>query len=197
MSPRRPSGRGILEIGDGEIASLDLATLEAQELRSVQVLPSQNLSVDRAVSTLAFLRLLRDAMSQGVAITWRGSIDPRIDTSLLHHLPPPTRCSPAFDDWRSSHRPGLCYYRRGPGFVNVKDVRSAEAAVRFSIDVDDDGGDDPITTLEGVCGVEDLSARGRSLLDELTRERLALRLGEFATLLPYRMRRWPVPSLEV
>jgi hypothetical protein len=199
VSPPRPRSQGPLEIDDGDIPSLDVATLGAQGLRALQIRTPQHLSVDRAPSTLAFVRLLRDAMSLGVATNWHGSIDSRLDPYLLHHLPPPTDCNPAFDNWRSRHRPGLCYYRRGPGFVNVKDLRFADAAVRFSIDVDDhDGdGDDPITALEGVCAVPALSRRGRSLLDELADQRLALQLGDIATLLPYRMRRWPIPSLEV
>ena len=116
--------------------------------------------------------------------------------SLLYHLAPPVDGGTSLDAWRARHRPGLCYYRRGPGFVNVKDVRSDATAARFSIDVGDER-DDPIAVLEGVCRVDELSAPTRSLLEELDRERLSLRLEDSATLLPYRMRRWPIPALEV
>lgn len=45
-----------------------------------------------------------------------------------------------------------------------------------------------VTTLDGPT---------RELLDQLESERLVLRLGDHATLLPNRLRRWPVPALEV
>jgi hypothetical protein len=119
---------------------------------------------------------------------------------LLLHLTPPASspddaASLEMMSWQTTHRPGLCYYRLGPGFVFVKDIRAPDAAARFRLE-----GDDKVRAfraLEAVVEVDALDATTRKLLDDLDGERLALRLGRFATLLPSRMRRWPVPSHEV
>jgi uncharacterized protein DUF5825 len=37
------------------------------------------------------------------------------------------------EEWRSAYHPGKCFYRRGPGFLEVRDRRSGELS-RFVID---------------------------------------------------------------
>ena len=77
MLSTRPRSKGIVEVTDGEIPNLQRSTLAAPELRGLDILSPQHLSADAATSTLAFIGLLRDAMSEGVTVGWNGTVDPR------------------------------------------------------------------------------------------------------------------------
>ncbi len=154
--------------------------------------------MDEPWATLAAVRLLREAAADGLSVTWSGSIGDGIAPRLLVHLPPPQaavseRDAADGDEWRRRYRPGLCYYRLGPNFVFVKDVRTPGDFARFRLD----GVVDAFRSLEAVVNVNDLDFSTRGLLDDLEEESLVLRFGDLATLLPNRMRRWPVPALQV
>jgi hypothetical protein len=60
-----------------------------------------------------------------------------------------------------------------------------------------DGAEDAFCALEPVVDIAQLDPVTFGVLDDLANEGLALRLGGFATLLPHRMRSWPVPAMEV
>jgi hypothetical protein len=147
--------------------------------------------------TLAFVAWLRDLHADTVEVAWRAVIDPRLDTTLLHHLPPPmppenVDWTDAVHRWQAAFRPAMCYYRLGPGFVQIKDVRQAETAARFLLD------EPPLVAAFTRClrpaRITDLSPAEYGVAQTLVRERLLLRVGDWATTLPSRMRRWPVPS---
>jgi hypothetical protein len=155
------------------------------------------LDVARPRATLEFVAWLRDQQTQATDVSWSTDIDPRLDASLLFHLFPPEPRSPAAEAdesgrWRAGYRPGMCYYRLGPGFIQVKDVRRAETAARFLLD------EPPLVNAFirclRPCNLNDIEpAEGRVVL-ALVSERLLLRLGDWVTTLPSRMRRWPIPS---
>ena len=155
------------------------------------------LDADQPESSLEFIAWLRDQQTQAVDVSWSAVIDPRLDSTLLCHLlpPEPTSLDEEPDEvprWRAAYRPGMCYYRLGPGFVQVKDVRQAESAARFMLD-------EPrlVSAFTGClrpCKVDDFEPMWRSAVEALVAERLLLRLGDWVTTLPSRMRRWPVPS---
>lgn len=63
---------------------------------------------------LEFLRFLRDAAGQRMAVRWRGSLG--LDDHAVSHLPPATGNGGA---WRVAHRPLSLTWRRGPRFVRV------------------------------------------------------------------------------
>ncbi|MDF5754395.1 DUF5825 family protein [Spongiactinospora sp. TRM90649] len=135
---------------------------------------------------------LRDGLSDGDTPRWRVAGLPEAQVPLLLHLPPPESADGPHDRWRSGFRLGLCYYRRGPGFVQVKDVREPERSASFVLDV-------PelvevfLRCLRPTRAADvDPDAAG-ALLDE----RLLLRLGDRLVTLPYHMRRWPVPAMAV
>ena len=148
--------------------------------------------------TLALVRLLREANSDGVPVGWSGEIDDDIDAGLLVHLPPPDpttgrHADAVLTEWRQRYQPGLCYYRLGPDFVFIKDTRRIGASARFRLE----GAVPAFRRLETLVDVAALDPETRRVMEDLERERLVLRLGGLATLLPSRMRRWPVPALEV
>lgn len=179
-------------------AELDVAALALDGVRSLRVEGAPALDDQHAAATVALVRLLREAASVGLPVEWSGAFGTGLDLTALVHLAPPAPSgdeAPEISRWRERHRPGLCYYRLGPGFVFVKDVRGAGDGARFRVDLDD-----PAATLGAVEAVVDVSTADASTLeslDALDREHLVLKLGGHATLLPYRMRRWPVPALAV
>lgn len=176
---------------------LDVGAAVRAGARAVRLTRHCRLSAHAPSATLAVVRLLREAASDGVPVTWQGGIDDGIDARLLVHLPPPEPAAgesdPALDEWRHRYQPGLCYYRLGPDLVFIKDVRRPGAGARFRLD----GVVDAFRSLEALVDVASLDRVTLGLLEDLENEGLLLRLGGLATLLPNRMRRWPVPALEV
>jgi hypothetical protein len=192
----------VLELGGPEAAvGLDVADSIGAGVRAFRFLDPARLSVNKPHETLAFVRLLRDAASFGVPVAWQGVVEEGIDPRVLIHLAPPApmageNTSVNVAEWRHFYQPGLCYYRLGPGFIFIKDVRwEGEHAARYRFELD--GIERIIDQLETVVDTTTLDDAARGALEDLTTEHLALRLGGLATLLPYRMRRWPVPALEI
>jgi hypothetical protein len=147
---------------------------------------------------VTFVAWLRDQVSETTDVVWRGVVNPGIETTLLHHLPPPAPgdevpgSAQLLSEWRTEHRPALCYYRLGPGFVQVKDVRTAQRAARFVLD--DEVLVDTFTGCLRPRRIGDLTGPQGDAARALIEERLLLRIGDWVTTLPSRMRRWPVPS---
>jgi hypothetical protein len=138
---------------------------------------------------LRFLYLLREAMSVILRVDWSATAPVPFEPSMVGHLQPPR--APAGDEWRRLHRFGLCYYRLGPGFVLLRDTRDAEESARYRLD-------DPEAVLawselEAVRRIPELSGSTRALYELLAGEDMVLRRGEWVTVLPYRLRRWPLP----
>ena len=142
----------------------------------------------------AFIRFLREALSCLLTVDWSLAAAGPIDVAAVCHLPPPT-AGPQAGQWRGEYGFGHCFYRVGPGFIHVVDVRDADDAARFLLD-------DPATVeafgqLAGAVMLSDLPPLAAELADQLDQARLLLRLGDWATLLPYRLRRWPMPCTAV
>jgi Family of unknown function (DUF5825) len=136
---------------------------------------------------------LRDRHSDVRDVRWTAVVDPRVDTSLVWHLPPPDADgTDAVDEWRVAHRPAMCYYRVGPGFLQIKDARRPDASAILSIE------DGPLveafTACLQPCRRADLPADIAGATATLIKERLVLDVGGWMTTLPSRLRRWPVPS---
>jgi hypothetical protein len=155
------------------------------------------LDVARPGATLEFIAWLRDQQSQAVDVSWSAVVVPRFDVTPLVHLCPPGPGAPVEEPgevrrWRAAHRPGMCYYRLGPGFIQVKDLRQAETAARYLLD------EPPLVNAFlrclRPCAMGDLDPAAGRAVEALVAERLLLRLGDRVTTLPSRMRRWPVPS---
>jgi Family of unknown function (DUF5825) len=187
----------VLELDEpGASLDLDVAAAVRGGVRAVRLRGTCRLAANEPRATLALIRLLRDAASHGVPVTWQARDAVGLDAGLLAHLPPPEPSADTGEDlaqWRQRHQPGLCYYRVGPDFVLVKDARRDSAPVRLRLE----GVVDEFRRLEDVVDVHGLDAAAAGVLEDLEREALALRLGDLATLLPSRMRRWPVPALDV
>jgi len=148
-----------------------------------------------ARASVNLIRFLRDAASWDLRVRWVAQFDAAVDPLALAHLEPPTRVAgrptEAVSRWRNAHRYGLFYWRRGPDFVLIKDVRDAEKPVYLVID------DPPVleafTTLVDPCRLSMMPKVLQEAAEELLAERLILRLEDWAVVLPMRVRIWPIP----
>jgi hypothetical protein len=153
--------------------------------------------MDAAMLTWVMI-LLRDLSGLGVVVDWRlrpgahGEVWQR-----LNHLSPPAELigqpdgEEALASWRETFYMCKCIYRHGPGFVEVRDRRSGSLA-RFVID-------DPeyLAAVERLIGGANVADVPEEVLAAFVEEGLAGLAGESAWWLPYRVRRWPWPSMIV
>ncbi|HEX4815082.1 MAG TPA: DUF5825 family protein [Nonomuraea sp.] len=143
-----------------------------------------------------FIAWLRERQSEAENVVWHAHVDPALDPTLLYHLPPPLSVAghqaPSPHPWLAAHRPAMCHYRMGPGFILVQDVRQPSTAARFELD--EPALIDAFTHCLRPRQLTDLDGNRREAALALVAERLALRLGDWVTTLPTRMRRWPTPS---
>ncbi|MGH3190395.1 MAG: DUF5825 family protein [Streptosporangiaceae bacterium] len=125
---------------------------------------------------------------------WAGPVPADLDTRPLHHLPPPAppAAGVRVEQWRAAYRPGLCYYRVGPGFILVRDAREPGRGSRIRVD------QQPLISALLLCEqpvrLDSQDAAVRAALEFLLSEGLLLRFGGLVMTAPYRMRRWPIPA---
>jgi len=151
-----------------------------------------HLSARDAQGTSGFVAWLRDTAADWTPIDWGGDVD-GVDTSLLWHLPPPSQgAGAAAARWREVFLPALCYYRNGPGFIQVKDIRDPKRAARVTLE--HPAHLEAFRTCLTPARISNLAPAVRIGVDQLAAERLMLVLGGYATTLPVRLRRWPVPA---
>lgn len=150
-------------------------------------------------STALFVAFLRDSTTHLTGVEWRGTLADTVDPALLHHLPPPLDLGAGSDEivarWRTSYRYGTCYYRRGPGFLLVRDARVAVSAARYTLD-------DPVLVAtflrcQEPTSLNALTGEQREAVSLLHAERLVLRMADIVVGLPIRMLHWPIPSMAV
>lgn len=150
-----------------------------------------------ALATINFIALLQTALTHDVQVRWTGVLtsSSRMDTAPLHHLYPPTTLvglpPEHLRTWRAAFRYGLCYFRRGPDFIMVKDARLGTGDVHLTIDHPD-----LLATFLAACAPQrDSTLRPiqREAAAVLASENLIYRLDDLVLTLPTRIRRWPIP----
>jgi Family of unknown function (DUF5825) len=143
-----------------------------------------------------FVRLLREAISVTVRVDWTAESLGQLPARLVCHLPPPRAGAALREDggvsWRERYQFGRCYYRIGPGFVLIKDTRHGDGrGARYRLD--EAQAFAAFGELEQALYLPEASSQATELFHLLGEEGLTLRLGDWGTVLPFRMRRWPVP----
>jgi uncharacterized protein DUF5825 len=140
---------------------------------------------------------LRRLMTAGTIEPWAGQLPDGLDTRPLHHLPPPAGREPGpadsrLEQWRAAFRPGLCYYRRGPGFIQVSDIRTPESGALITIS--QKSLIDAFLRCKQPVSLTGQAGAAPEVLEILRQEGLLLQFGELVTIAPYHMRCWPIPA---
>ncbi|RZS45087.1 hypothetical protein EV193_101973 [Herbihabitans rhizosphaerae] len=144
-----------------------------------------------AVRDALVLTVLREAMSNLVPVDWSARGDLPWPSRLVVHLPPPSVVdSESGGAWRAEHRFGQCWYRVGPSFLVIKDVRPGRPKARTLVPGEWTEAFLALASGDGVPRDE----WQRVMLDRLVRARLAIMLDERGVVLPYRMCRWPIAA---
>ncbi|SHN10063.1 DUF5825 family protein [Actinacidiphila paucisporea] len=151
-------------------------------------------SADGAVRAVRQLSLIRDLTARAVLVEWtlRTATDDPEGWRALGHLQPPQHvhglpAAAAADqlrDWREGHYVGLCLWRQGPGFVQIRDRRWGGLA-RFT--VDEPHYQQAIARLSYGALAGDVPD---DALSDFLGERLVLPFGRLNWWAPYRVARW-------
>lgn len=173
------------------------ADLAAFALRTVTVTEPVDLSVSMD-ECLRLLRVLRDATSHAVRVSWTLSGPPNLPPRTHTHLIPPRSGTGEAahryaESWASAYRYGAFYYRLGPDFVAIKDVRDDADAARMVID---EGSETFLALAEAATRAE-VEHVDAEVLETAAEAGLLLYTDDRMLVLPYRMRHWPVPYASI
>ncbi|WP_433528488.1 DUF5825 family protein [Micromonospora sp. CA-263727] len=157
---------------------------------------SEPVDVDDGSAFLHFIALLRESISGHLDVQWSIAGSRQLDVQALCHLPPPRaslseQLARVPEEWQAMHQYGSFYYRRGPGFIVIRDFRDQADAQRYELESPSVVG--VFKEMSAVVATTDLSEPAQEFLDVLRDERIILRFDDMVTLLPYRMRTWPIP----
>ncbi|MFI1970559.1 DUF5825 family protein [Streptomyces cinnamoneus] len=181
--PALPAARSLFDAGARRVALAEPVDLtdEADAARTVRAL-----SLVGALSSLA------------VAVEWRVRTPGEPEAWIpLSHLHPPAALSgapeagEALRTWHETYYLCKCVYRKGPGFLQVRDRRRRQLR-RFTID--DPAYRQAVATL--VDGAP-AAAVPDAVLADLAEEELVVRVGEYAWWAPYQVQRWPLAALVI
>lgn len=193
----RHKGRGLF-IGADELLLYEPSELARQgcEFVSVHDPVSVGLRIDE---DLRLLRFLREITSHTIRLEWILAGRPLLHLSAFVHLIPPTghaddAARACVEAWRGGYRYGAFYYRCGPDFVTIKDVRTGVEATHLTIGGD---GSAHFRSLADGESLTDLNSGQRDALHDAVEAGLAVQGDDTFIMLPYRMRHWPVPFLAV
>ncbi|MGW1208882.1 DUF5825 family protein [Streptomyces sp. NPDC002499] len=176
-----------------------VAQLAADGVQFVQVHEPVDLTDPDGASAVAVLLAIRELTSHGIAVDWTLRMPDPAQWRALSHLHPPAtvfrgstgeaREELVVTAWRDSFHIAKCGYRRGPGFLEIRDHRWGSFR-RLVVNA-------PRSTafqglLDGVPVVA--SASTERVLERHLRENLLHRAGRYLWWTPYRLRRWPLST---
>ncbi|MFI6603917.1 DUF5825 family protein [Nonomuraea sp. NPDC050536] len=135
------------------------------------------------------LMLVRELTGIGIFVDWTLQVDKGFAWKTLSHLFPPAAVDGAEDgaveQWLQAFRMGRLAYRRGPGFIQVRDLRWGGVR-RYTIDKRQYL--EVAEALDAGAPIDDIPPR---VLSNLVSSRLVMPVGSLVCWLPMRMRRWP------
>ncbi|MEU0302701.1 DUF5825 family protein [Streptomyces sp. NPDC006175] len=147
---------------------------------------------------IPMLSFIRDLTSYGVEVDWRAQLTTPDGPEwwVYSHLFPPSavegpRGSEALAIWRARYHIGRCFYRRGPGFLQIRDRR--HAGLR-RLTVSDEAYVSAVEALAAGAGSDSVPATAMQVFEK---HHLVVRIGDGVWWAPYRLRRWASPSWEV
>ncbi|MER7693849.1 DUF5825 family protein [Streptomyces sp. NPDC097610] len=181
---------------DSPLPARQVHDLYARGVRYAELHEPVNLSspTPRDLHALDFVRV---ATARGLLVRWQLRAGRRADPALtardLTHLQPPAsldgaRPAERLTEWRSRFYIGRCVWRRGPGFVQIRDRRDG-VLQRFNLL--QPAYVQAVTLLEQ----QQVSGVDPDVLAALRAEHLVLDLGGLDWWAPCLIDRWPVPSM--
>lgn len=145
------------------------------------------------------LSLVRDLTARAVMVEWDLRLAPDAEETwrvLSHFQPPASLTGPAdaedsLRSWRRGHYLCKCLWRKGPGFLQIRDRRWGELR-RFTADEPEYE-----TAVDRLDHGVPADAVPKAVLDDFRTERLVLDVGPYAWWLPYRVSRWLQQSIAI
>ncbi|MEV4842748.1 DUF5825 family protein [Micromonospora matsumotoense] len=199
-----------MTIGPAELrepAADAVARWRAEGVRRVDLPGAVDLTVtgadETAVDTVRRLVLVRELTSHGIAVDWRlrlpgADADEWLPYSHLRApvelLPPPGGAGdpvPQLAAWGKAFYFDKCTYRRGPGFVQVRDRRSGRLNL---LTIDDPAYLAVLDQLMDGAAITDVDL---DVARDFGAEGLVTKIGDLLVWLPHRLRRWPLPSMVI
>lgn len=152
---------------------------------------------DASAGSARTLVLIRELTAHGIAVEWLARcLDGCVATNQFSHLYPPARVDGTTDEaparhWRESFFLCKCVFRRGPGFLEVRDRRS-DSLEMFTIDEPEH-----LATINAMIeGVASDRVPAGVRRDLAGADLIAEQAGHLWWL-PMRAYRWPFPALIV
>ncbi|WP_420313177.1 DUF5825 family protein [Streptomyces sp. YS-B37] len=173
--------------------------LASEGVQFVRVPEPVDLTDPDGASAVAVLLLVRELTGHGIAVDWTLRMADPAQWQALSHLYPPAAVlrgatgeendAGVVTAWRGSFHIAKCGYRRGPGFLEIRDHRWGSFR-RLVVNA-------PRSTafqrlLDGVPVVA--TASTERVLERHLRENLVHRAGRHMWWTPYRLRRWPLST---
>lgn len=150
-------------------------------------------------TALRHLAVIRELTSVGIPVDWSVRLSTADDWKRLVHLTPPRHLHLAEEPkegpghalraWRAAHLPGMCIWRRGPGFIEIRDHRGDPPRVDLL--------DEPAALAAQRTAADGSTARAlpSDLSADWLRRNLLLAVGPQVLWLPCRPHRWPFPAM--
>lgn len=161
-------------------------------VRYVRIARPVDLCAGASIQSAHALVLIRELTSHGVAVDWVAKCADGCATRYNHLFPPVTVIGVAdATEWREMFFPCKCAYRRGPGFVEVRDRRFGTLEM---VTIDEPWHIAAIEAMTEGCPAEDVPADVRG---ELAGTDLVAEHAGYLWWLPSRVRRWPFPPMVV
>jgi hypothetical protein len=158
-------------------------------ITEIEVTDPVQLNERDPVTLTSWLASLRDAVSALVTVRWTGQVTlpPTLVTNLVH-LPPPTDTEN--QPWHDLHPGSALYFRRGPGFIQIKDTRRNRH--RMIITLDHPAELELFERIARPVDIGELAGLHRHL-HEFLDAGLAYQAGDLVVGLTTHLRRWPIP----
>jgi hypothetical protein len=173
------------------------AALHREGARYAKIAAPVDVCVDANLSSARALVLIRELTARAVAVEWTARcLDGCVGQGVLDHLYPPGRVEGTAHEaltrrWRLSYFLGKCVFRRGPGFVEVRDRRSGSLEM-FTID-----SPEHLSAIAAMLEGDLAADIAADVRRELTDAQLVAEQAGHLWWLPTPAYRWPFPALAV